>query len=195
MKTKFSLALLILSLFLLISFAVAEKEIGNLQETIDDTTVESRTSNKVLKLTAQRSSIAERRADEQIKWQVISGGGSVNSISGSYGLSGTVGQTATGGGTGGAYKISHGFWQDFASSETCCIVAGDSDDNGAFNISDAVHDVNRVFKGGPAAPCCDAADADNNGAFNISDAVYKINRVFKGGPPPVCGSAGNGPCP
>jgi hypothetical protein len=78
---------------------------------------------------------------------------------------------------------------------TCCQIAGDSDDNGTFNISDAVHDVNRVFKGGPASPCCDAADGDDNGTFNISDAVYKINHVFKGGPAPVCGSAGNGPCP
>jgi hypothetical protein len=79
--------------------------------------------------------------------------------------------------------------------KTCCTLAGDVNQNGAYNISDAVFIVNNVFKGGPNPSCCDAADVNDNGAYNISDGVYIINNVFKGGPAPLCGSAGNGPCP
>jgi hypothetical protein len=77
---------------------------------------------------------------------------------------------------------------------TCCVVAGDIDYDGTFNIADAVYRINWTFKGGPAPACCDAADTNNNGAAGIDDAVNIINHIFKGGPPPVCGSAGNGPC-
>lgn len=133
-------------------------------------------------------------AGYEIPWQVISNGGG-RATSAGYILNGTIGQMAVGKGTSASYTLSSGYWQIFESGGSCCTVAGDADDNGVFNISDAVYIVNRVFKGGPTPPCCDAADANGDGVFNISDGVHIINRVFKGGPPPVCGSAGNGPCP
>jgi hypothetical protein len=161
--------------------------------------VSSATADKGAAVTIKESSamqaVSPKAATYDIPWHVISGGGG-HGTSVNYSLNGTAGQTAVGYGTSASYALSSGYWQVFGGGgATCCVVAGDSDNNGAFNISDAVHDINHVFKGGPPAVCCDAADADNNGTFNISDAVYKINRVFKGGPPPVCGSAGNGPCP
>ena len=67
-------------------------------------------------------------AGEQINWQVISSGGT-EAMSTTYGLSGTVGQTATGAGSSASYGLLHGFWQDFGGG--CCVGrVGDANNNG-----------------------------------------------------------------
>jgi len=69
--------------------------------------------------------------------------------------------------------------------DACQFVCGDADGDRAINVSDAVHIINYVFKGGPAPdPLC-AADANDDDDTNIADAVYIISYVFKGGPEPV----------
>ncbi|MFH1699651.1 MAG: hypothetical protein ABIE07_03605, partial [Candidatus Zixiibacteriota bacterium] len=70
---------------------------------------------------------------------------------------------------------------------TCCVTAGDANNDGSFNVGDAVFTIATVFKGGPAAVCKSAADANHDNAVNVGDAVYSIAAVFKGGPPPQCG--------
>ncbi len=70
---------------------------------------------------------------------------------------------------------------------TCCIVPGDANNDGSFNVGDAVFTIAHVFKGGPAPACKSAADANHDNAVNVGDAVYSISAVFKGGPPPECG--------
>lgn len=118
---------------------------------------------------------------EQVKWKVVSGGGSRGS-SASYILSGTIGQTAAGVGASASYELSQGFWQDYSSGCMC----GDADGNLIFTISDAVYLINYIFAGGPVPCTIQAGDADGNGIITISDAVYLINYIFAGGPAPAC---------
>ena len=63
-------------------------------------------------------------------------------------------------------------------------LAGDADNNGVVNISDAVYIVSYIFSGGPAPVPMVAGDADCNGLITISDVVYLINFIFSGGPAP-----------
>ena len=55
---------------------------------------------------------------------------------------------------------------------------GDSDANGAVNITDAVRILNVLFLGIGTITCDDAADADDNEAVNITDAVRILNVLF-----------------
>ncbi len=73
---------------------------------------------------------------------------------------------------------------------TCCVVAGDADHDGAFNIADVTFGIARIFAGGVAPVCQDEADANGDNAFNIADVTYGIERIFAGGPAPVCGTTG-----
>jgi hypothetical protein len=57
---------------------------------------------------------------------------------------------------------------------------GDSDTNGAVNITDAVRILNVLFLGIGTIVCDDAADSDDNGAVNITDAVRILNVLFLG---------------
>lgn len=59
------------------------------------------------------------RVGEQINWQVISSGGVINGGSASFGLSGTVSQTAVGVGSSASFRLSHGFWQEFGGEGPC----------------------------------------------------------------------------
>jgi hypothetical protein len=67
---------------------------------------------------------------EQIKWQVIAGGGGTGS-SASYTLGGTVGQTAVGAGSSDSYVLSHGFWQEFGAPPPTGIVSASLSGPGA----------------------------------------------------------------
>ncbi len=120
---------------------------------------------------------------EQLKWQVVSGGGTTNGTSTNYQLSSTVGQTAAGAGTSTNYKLNQGFQQNFGTSTCFC---GDADGNGIITISDAVFLISYIFGGGAAPnPIC-LGDADGTGIITISDAVYLITYIFGGGPAPHC---------
>jgi hypothetical protein len=65
-------------------------------------------------------------------------------------------------------------------------ICGDANSDGEVNVADAVHEINYVFKGGPAPSPLEAGDANCDGEVNVADAVYTINYVFKGGPAPCC---------
>ncbi len=123
----------------------------------------------------------EAKAGEQIKWQVIAGGGTTDGSSTSYKLSSTVGQTAAGIGASTNYRLIQGFQQDFSAVAYLC---GDADGSGTITISDAVYLINYIFAGGPAPNPLLSGDADCSGSITISDAVYMINYIFGGGPAP-----------
>jgi hypothetical protein len=73
---------------------------------------------------------------------------------------------------------------------------GDSDTNGAVNITDAVRILNVLFLGIGTIVCDDAADSDDNGAVNITDAVRILNVLFLGiGTIPTPGADVCGPDP
>ena len=72
---------------------------------------------------------------------------------------------------------------------------GDTDDNGAVNISDAVVVLRYLFLGRAAAGCFETADSNNDGKVNLSDGVHILNYLFRGGPAPAePGPPGLGPC-
>ena len=70
---------------------------------------------------------------------------------------------------------------------------GDTNADGAVDLSDGVAELNYLFLGGATPPCLDAADADDTGVLDLSTAVFLFNFLFLGGPdlpapgPRVCG--------
>ncbi|MCK5128015.1 MAG: dockerin type I repeat-containing protein [candidate division Zixibacteria bacterium] len=69
---------------------------------------------------------------------------------------------------------------------TCCINAGDANDDGQVNLGDAVFLVAYCFKGGISPPCFSQGDTNVDGRVNIGDAIYMINYIFRDGPAPLC---------
>ncbi len=133
------------------------------------------------------SSSAKPSAGEQIKWQVISSGGSRSTSTG-YVLSGTVGQTATGQGTSANYKLNHGFWQIFG-SQSCCTAAttGDVDASGGVDISDLSAMVDYLFNSLPfPGTCFQEQDVDKSGSVDISDLQAIIDFLFNSVALPSC---------
>ena len=191
-KTLVIMALALLTLFLTISFA-AEKEKDNKKadqvvipdQIITDQATEPEEALDIGEKSDFQDMATQSLEGEEINWQVISGGGIINGQSTNFFLSGTVGQTAVGTGTGGGMVLHHGFWQEFLAAR--CDIAGDANHDGAANVGDAVFLINYVFKGGPEPFYLNEGDANFDCAANVGDAVYLINYVFKGGPGPQCG--------
>jgi hypothetical protein len=61
---------------------------------------------------------------------------------------------------------------------------GDADENGAVNISDAIHTLNYLFGGTGVLACLDAADITDDGKVDISDAAFTLSFLFRSGPYP-----------
>ncbi|MCZ6794999.1 MAG: FG-GAP-like repeat-containing protein [Planctomycetota bacterium] len=61
---------------------------------------------------------------------------------------------------------------------------GDSNADGARDLTDAIFILTHLFLGGNAPPCEKSADANDSGAVDLSDAVYLLSYLFLGGPPP-----------
>jgi len=130
---------------------------------------------------------------EEINWQVISGGGSMNGTSTNYRLSGTVGQTATGSGTSTGYGLLHGFWQTFDPQiDNCCMAwgtPGDANKDNNVNLTDILDAISFVYVvplGEPvAADGCNALyDANGDGLtaetpnVNLTDILNMISHVY-----------------
>ena len=67
------------------------------------------------------ATVASPMAGEQIKWQVLSGGGTRATSTG-FIMDATLGQTAAGMTASVSYKLNQGFWQSF-SAGSCCLEA------------------------------------------------------------------------
>lgn len=61
---------------------------------------------------------------------------------------------------------------------------GDSNNDGEVNMSDGIHTLDWLFRGGSIPVCLDAADANGTRDVNIADPVYLFQALFIGGPPP-----------
>jgi hypothetical protein len=74
-------------------------------------------------------------------------------------------------------------------------IRGDSNLDGAVDVSDAVHSLLVLFAGLEPENCDDARDANDDGARNLSDPVYLLEFLFRFGPrpPPPYPSAGLDP--
>jgi hypothetical protein len=73
---------------------------------------------------------------------------------------------------------------------TCCVDAGDANDDGNVTIGDVTFLIARIFSGGGPPPCCSEGDANGDGSITIGDVTYLIARIFSGGGAPICGPAG-----
>ena len=81
----------------------------------------------------------------------------------------------------------------FTTGSAVEFVRGDSNNDGAEDISDGVFTLVSLFEGGPILPCLDSADANDDGTLDLSDPIYELAFLFLGGPPPApprsdCGS-------
>lgn len=66
---------------------------------------------------------------------------------------------------------------------------GDCDGTGRVNITDAIYELDHLFKGGRRWACDDACDANDDGAINISDPIAILQFLFQGaGPLPSPGA-------
>jgi plastocyanin len=63
-------------------------------------------------------------------------------------------------------------------------VRGDTNGDGAVDISDAVATLAHLFLGAPRRPCDDALDANDDGVLNIADPISTLSFLFVGGPEP-----------
>ncbi|MFH2034924.1 MAG: dockerin type I repeat-containing protein [Candidatus Zixiibacteriota bacterium] len=135
--------------------------------------------------------VADDEAGEQIKWQVITAGGTFEGESENYQVKSTLSQTAVGAAKSNDYIMRHGFWQySLVSENGCCHEPGDANNNGAVNILDITFTIAYLYKGGPEPVCMDQADASGNNRINILDITYTIAYLLHGGSAPICGTTG-----
>ena len=132
---------------------------------------------------------------EQIKWQVLSGGGGASGST-NFKLLGTVSQTAVGLGTSTNFKLNAGFWQDFGETGPCDCIPGDANNSKNHNILDVSYLIGYLYRGGPAptpyAKC--SGDANCNCGINILDVSYLINYLYRGGTAPCTCTQWVGTC-
>jgi hypothetical protein len=119
---------------------------------------------------------------EQVKWQVLGGGGG-RGVSAGYALSGTAGQTAVGLSVSANYAINSGFWQDFSGSAGCC--AGrtgniDCDALGDVDIADLSRLIDYQYISFLPLCCVGAAniDGDLGGEIDIADLSRLIDYLY-----------------
>jgi hypothetical protein len=118
-----------------------------------------------------------------IKWQVLSGGGSNSTSSKGHRIMNVVSQTAAGYTSSSSHQALQGF---LMGGEAEGFLRGDANHDGVINLGDAIYILNYLFKHGPAPIPMDAGDANCNGATELGDAIYILNYLFKHGPPPGC---------
>lgn len=75
---------------------------------------------------------------------------------------------------------------------------GDSGNDGAVGVEDAIITLEHLFAGKPAPACGDAADANDDGEIDVSDPIRVLVFLFAGGPappPPGPETCGQDPAP
>jgi len=63
--------------------------------------------------------------------------------------------------------------------DSCCMVPGDANDDGTFNVGDPVYLINYIFHGAPAPLCPHAADVNGDCALDVSDVIRMIRPLFQ----------------
>jgi hypothetical protein len=120
------------------------------------------------------------QSGEQVKWQVIAGGGG-RGVSTSCVLTGTVGQTATGVGSSTSYKVNQGFWQIFSSGSCCVGVTGNVNSAGIVDLADLSALVSYLTGGGYVLPCVPEANVNNSGIVDLADLSALVSYLTGGG--------------
>jgi hypothetical protein len=125
-------------------------------------------------------------ASEQIRWQVISSGGTDGHAT-TYALKGTIGQTAVGHAQTTQYAVDHGFWQPFAIDTSCCgrYTGGytgntDCDIDGKRNLADITVLIDHVYISKTNLCCRENGNVDGSldGKINLADITALIDHVY-----------------
>ncbi len=119
---------------------------------------------------------------EQIKWQVVSGGG-IASSSTNFRMSATLGQAAVGLISSTNYKANQGFWQNFSGSGSCCTgLTGnvDCDPGNGIDISDLSRLIDYLYISFSPLCCAQSAntDGDGGGGVDIADLSRLIDYLY-----------------
>ena len=62
---------------------------------------------------------------------------------------------------------------------------GECNNDGGFDLADAIFLLNFLFVAPPATlACADACDANDDESLNIADPIAMLNALFPAGPPP-----------
>ncbi len=174
MKTIAVFILLILSLFLALTPALADKA-KNVQA--------PQTDIQAPKDDAENKTTSPAGAPINLDWYSINSGGASYGTSGSLRLGYSVGQSVAGAGSSGSLKMGVGFW--YGQGINCIAKAGDVTGDGNILLADIIALINYRFKSGPTpSPFC-RGDANGDGSILLTDIIYLINRIFKSGPLPV----------
>ncbi|UCD64965.1 MAG: hypothetical protein JSW34_05920 [Candidatus Zixiibacteriota bacterium] len=71
---------------------------------------------------------------------------------------------------------------------SCCVIRGDVDHNGTFDVLDVLYLVDYFWSGGDPPPCLEEADVNADDQVDTLDLLYLVAHMWQGGDPPV-------PCP
>ena len=61
-----------------------------------------------------------------------------------------------------------------SSAQTALFRRGDADQNGAFEVTDAIFTLEMLFLSGPSAGCDDSADVNDDGRLNLTDPIWSL---------------------
>jgi hypothetical protein len=67
---------------------------------------------------------------------------------------------------------------DNSPDSCCCLLRGDFDHNGQYDISDLTAFVDFMFAGGSGPVCLAEADVNNDGVVDISDLTCLVDHLF-----------------
>lgn len=110
-----------------------------------------------------------------IDWHTVDGGGEMNSVGGSFSLSGTIGQPdaqVLPVMSGGTFELTGGFWV----VATVCNCPGDLNGDGFRNGAD-IQNFARCFTGASACIC---ADVNGIGGVNSADVTAFVTDLLAG---------------
>ena len=71
-----------------------------------------------------------------------------------------------------------------AAIDSCCILKGDANHNGIFNIADITYLLKFLYQGGPKPPCMGQADINCDCSITVRDITCAIWFFYHSGP--VC---------
>jgi hypothetical protein len=124
-----------------------------------------------------------RGKGSQIKWQVLSTGGTKGNSS-SYQIGNAVSQTAIGCGGSSSHQLCQGFL--VGSYGGGGFVRGDATGDGVIDAGDVVYMINYLYRGGYPPDPLEAGDTTCDGNVDAGDVVYLVNYLYRNGPAPSC---------
>ncbi|MEW5700905.1 MAG: hypothetical protein AB1792_01565 [Candidatus Zixiibacteriota bacterium] len=119
-----------------------------------------------------------------LNWHSINNGGQITTVSPSYALGLSVGQTAAGKTNSVSFDLGIGFWYGVGGGACDCPCHGDPQCDSVANVQDVVQTVNVAFRGSAPVfdPQCpkERTDVNCDGVTTVQDVVKVVNVAFRG---------------